>query len=228
MTGARLVMPAIMPHSADELRAQVLRLTEFAPYVHLDIMDGALVRRTSWPYTEDGIPSVVLPSREFYARISVHLMVQDAYEIGVAFARSGAAAVIAQYESFERDSDAREALLAWREAGTPVAGLSIQMDTPLADIMNVAESCDVLHVMSIDRIGFQGDPFDPAALGRLRELRQLYPGITLSVDGGVSVANIGQLARAGATRFAVGSNIVKSKDPLSAYRALVSVLDAVE
>lgn len=228
MNRSRVVMPAIIPHTADELRAQVLKLAEFAPLVHLDVMDGTFTPRASWPYTEDGIPSVPLPSREFYAHVAVHLMVQEPAEIGAAFARAGAASVTAQIEAFATGEEARMTFLSWKEAGAPVVGLAIRMDTPVSELASVATSCDILQVMSIERIGFQGQPFSPAAIERIRELSHTYPNAIIAVDGGVSKDNIVELARAGATRFAVGSGIIKSADPLSSFRALTGVLDTVQ
>ena len=66
---------------------------------------------------------------------------------------------------------------------------------------------DFVQVMGIAEIGYQGEPFAEAALGRIRELRQAFPDLVMSVDGGVSSDTIVRLVEAGAQRFVSGSAI---------------------
>ena len=64
--------------------------------------------------------------------------------------------------------------------------------------------------------GFGGQSFIPGTLDKLREARALitesgYP-ISLQVDGGVSAANIKEIAEAGADMFVAGSAIFNTDD----------------
>jgi len=70
-----------------------------------------------------------------------------------------------------------------------------------------------VQVMSIARVGYQGEKFDERALVRISELRELYPDVTIAVDGGVSSENLKSLFDAGANSFNIGSAIMKSKNP---------------
>jgi ribulose-phosphate 3-epimerase len=206
----------------------VFTFTTFAPVLHLDIMDGALAPHASWPYTEDGIPSILLPSAKLYSHIAVHLMVQSPWEIGMAFARAGVPSITVQFEGCASADEAKEVLASWRAAGVSQLGIAVLLDTPFSSFAPVVDQCDFLQVMSIGRIGFQGEPFDIRAIQNLKELHAAYPHMPLIVDGGITKDNIGYLVAAGASRFAVGSAIVKASDPLSAYRELVAAVGRVQ
>lgn len=228
MNAEARVMPAIMPVTADDLRTAVSAYTAFAPFVHLDIMDGSFVAHVSWPYSADGFEEIPLPSRDLYSHVAVHLMVQMPREIGEVFARAGATCIAVQFEAFANLDEAKETLQAIRRAGASQLGLAVLLDTPMSAFAPLAGLCDFFQVMSIARIGFQGEPFDIRAIERVRDLHAAYPDKTICVDGGVSKDNISRLAAAGASRFAIGSSIAKASDPLSAYRELVAASGRVQ
>jgi pentose-5-phosphate-3-epimerase len=71
--------------------------------------------------------------------------------------------------------------------------------------------------MSVASIGLQGGNFDPRAIERVREISQRYPNRIIAVDGGINENTIGELVKAGATRFNVGSAIMKDPNPIDAY-----------
>ena len=74
--------------------------------------------------------------------------------------------------------------------------------------------------MGIAEIGEQGHTFDERSIERVSELRDAYPNVPISVDGGVDKGNAGALVAAGASRLAVGSAIWNSGDPAAAFEAL--------
>jgi ribulose-phosphate 3-epimerase len=74
--------------------------------------------------------------------------------------------------------------------------------------------------------GFGGQKFIPGTLDKLREARAMidasgYP-IRLEVDGGVSAANIAEIAAAGADTFVAGSAIFNQPD----YKAVIDTMRA--
>jgi len=66
-------------------------------------------------------------------------------------------------------------------------------------------------VMSVPA-GFGGQKFDPVALDKLKQLRELAPQVLREIDGGINQQTIAQSARAGAQLFVVGSAIFSQKD----------------
>ena len=74
--------------------------------------------------------------------------------------------------------------------------------------------------------GFGGQKFIPEALKKLKTVRQKIDAsgrdIWLEVDGGVTVDNIADIARAGADTFVAGSAIFGPKD----YPATIAAMRA--
>ena len=73
--------------------------------------------------------------------------------------------------------------------------------------------------------GFGGQAFIPASLSKIRRLREQLTARALSrveieVDGGISAANIRQVADAGATVFVAGSAVFDAPDPAEMIRKM--------
>ena len=66
--------------------------------------------------------------------------------------------------------------------------------------------------MGIAKIGFQGEPFDERVLEKIKDFRDEYVDVTISVDGGVSLESAPRLVEAGVNRFVVGSALWQSND----------------
>jgi ribulose-phosphate 3-epimerase len=217
------IIPTVVPRDAGEFGDAVAAVQAFAPWIHLDVSDGVFTHAISWPYAARG--EFMQPGFALEAlKTEAHLMVKDPGDVGVALAQRGILRVIGHIEAFSESEMAREALEAWRACGAE-SGISILADTPLATLDPIAASCDVIQVMSVAAIGAQGAPFDHRAFARVGELRAKYPNALISVDGGVSIGSITELARLGARRFAIGSAIMKSGAPANAYSQFVSLAE---
>jgi ribulose-phosphate 3-epimerase len=88
------------------------------------------------------------------------------------------------------------------------------------------DKLDIILLMSVNP-GFGGQSFIPATLQKLRETKKMikdlgYEGkIRIEVDGGVGVANIKEVAEAGADMFVAGSAILKDPRNKDAYAATI-------
>ena len=210
------------PPDFTELSRRSELIASFAPAIQLDIGDGAFVPEASWPYREgqstdiqkmkEGSLSLPMSERLFY---EVHLMVEEPLEIGKALARAGARRIIGHIEGFADKREALFALESWKHIDTLEAGFALLLDTPLPVISSLIEQCDVVQLMSIASLGYQGAKFEERVTPRIEELHAQYPELVIEVDGGVSEANIAELVRAGARRFGVGSAIMKAGDPMA-------------
>lgn len=122
----------------------------------------------------------------------VHLMVREPAELLDTWVERGAKRVIAH------------ALLDTQSL--PVEfGLAVELETPLEEVLTVADKLDFIQLMSIREVGAQGRPFEPEIFDRIREVREKFPDLTISVDGGVNISNYEGLVSAGANRLVVGS-----------------------
>jgi ribulose-phosphate 3-epimerase len=201
-------------------------IIDFAPALHLDVDDAVFAPLFTWPYTGPGSlrNSFDLKSADGLP-VDVHLMVKDPEAIGIEFARAGAECVMGHLEVFASASEATRVLKAWRDAGASEVGLGILFNTPIENIESFVRECDVIHMMSIGRIGTQGIPYNATAPARIADFHVMYPEMTISVDGGVSETNIADLVRAGARRFGIGSAISKAPDPKVAYESLLKIAE---
>lgn len=222
------------PPDLPELALRSEAFASFAPHVQLDVADGLFVPATSWPYAPDQLPELEaladtgLPHSDKIS-YEVHIMAEEPKEIGTYLARAHVERIIGHVEAFADRAEAAEALRVWKRGGAKEVGLALLLDTPLPVVEPLIPLCDVVQIMSIARLGYQGASFEPRVFDRIRELHTLHPDLVIEVDGGVSEKNIQDLVRAGATRFGVGSSISKAADPKSAYEHLKKLAeDAVQ
>ncbi|HEV8647287.1 MAG TPA: ribulose-phosphate 3-epimerase [Burkholderiales bacterium] len=187
-----------------------------ADIVHFDVMDNHYVPNlTVGPLICEAIRPLTK------AIIDVHLMVSPVDRIVPDFARAGANIVSFHPEASEH-VDRTIGLI--KECGCK-AGLVLNPATPLSWLDYTLDKLDLVLIMSVNP-GFGGQKFIPAALAKLRAVRERIEktgrDIWLEVDGGVKVDNIAEIARAGADTFVAGSAIFGTKD----YKATIAAMRA--
>ncbi|MDA8962348.1 ribulose-phosphate 3-epimerase, partial [Congregibacter sp.] len=132
----------------------------------------------------------------------------------------------ASYITFHPDASTHvdRSLQMIRDAGCK-AGLVLNPHVGLDDLTYVMDKLDMILLMSVNP-GFGGQSFIPSTLSKLREARALIDAsgldIRLEVDGGVTPANIAEIAAAGADTFVAGSAIFGKPD----YAAVISEMRA--
>lgn len=212
-----MIIPAIIPSSLSQLNETLDKLA-FAPAVQIDVVDGKFVPFTSWPYEPNGQPSEVanlLKERE----VEVDLMVEDSVAAGRDWLQAGAKGLVFHLEALNNPEDA----IKLKDEFSFRLGFSLNNDAPIEKLYPYIQSIDFVQVMGIDNIGQQGQPFDNRALERIAELAALFPDLIISVDGAVSEATLESLRAAGASRFVVGSAILKADDPETKYRDMLKM-----
>ncbi len=170
------IIPAILPTGAQDLVEKLASLPSEATTVHLDIVDADI-----W----------VPMDRDF----EVHLMVEFPEELVERWIDRGARRIIV-HKFNEKILEARNKI---------ELGLGIEMGVNLEEASKVIPNFDFVQIMSIREIGEQGHPFDPQAFDRIREVKNKFPQMPISVDGGVSVKNYQILREMGVKRLVVGS-----------------------
>jgi len=220
------IIPTYVPRDVDDLSLGAENIRKFAKGIHIDVDDGIFAPLTTWPYSGPAVFEHFDLSHAEGLSSEIHLMVKAPREVGLAFAGAGAYRIIAHVEGFASTEDARYSLKAFKEAGVSEVGLGLLFQTPFALIEPLVADCDLVHIMSITRIGTQGIPYEPTAPARIAEFHRLFPDTVISVDGGVSKNNITDLVRAGATSFGVGAAISKAPDPKAAYEELRALAES--
>jgi ribulose-phosphate 3-epimerase len=97
-------------------------------------------------------------------------------------------------------------------------GVALLLQTELEKFAAELERVSLIQLMGIEKIGHQGELFAEQTLERVRLLREQYPSVTISVDGGVTLENAPRLIAAGANQLVIGSAIWQAADPIAAIK----------
>ena len=196
------ILPSILAADFSDLGADVRAVIEAGgDLVHVDIMDGHFVPNISFG------PDVVKAIRKSTdAPFDTHLMIAPADPYLEAFARAGSDIITVHAEA---GPHLHRSLQAIRALGKK-AGVALNPGTSETAIEHVLDGVDLVLVMSVNP-GFGGQSFIPSALDKIRRVKAMIAGhdIALEVDGGVTAANAGEVAAAGADYLVAGSAAFK-------------------
>jgi len=210
------VVPAIIPDSADAVRAAATQLA-FSHELHLDVVDGKFVPYRSWPYEPEGDPRDTKSLTDRFT-LEVDLMVASPLPAAAAWLQAGADMLVFHVETLSV-----EEFRGVREMTKISLGICALNDTLDDVLLSYLPYADYVQVMGIAQIGAQGQPFDERALARIAMIKQAAPQLMVSVDGSINTNTIARAAAAGADRFIAGSAVVRAADPYAAYTALCAL-----
>lgn len=219
-----LIAPSILSADFARLGEEVDKvLAAGADIVHFDVMDNHYVPNL----TIGPMVCKALRKHGVTAPIDVHLMVSPVDQLIGDFADAGAT-----YITFHPDASTHvdRSLQMIRDAGCK-AGLVFNPHVGLSDLNYVMDKLDMILLMSVNP-GFGGQSFIPSTLTKLREARAIIQAsgrdIRLEVDGGVTPANIAEIAAAGADTFVAGSAIFGKPEYASVIDEMRLALAGVE
>lgn len=208
-----VIAPSILSADFARLGEEVEQVLDSgADWIHFDVMDNHYVPNL----TIGPMVCQALRDHGVTAPIDVHLMVEPVDALIGMFADAGASVI-----SFHPDASIHvdRSLQLIRDAGCQ-AGLVFNPAVGLEPLKYVMDKVDLVLLMSVNP-GFGGQSFIPSTLPKLREARKMIDAtafpIRLEVDGGVSAANIREIAEAGADTFVAGSAIFNQPD----YQAVI-------
>ncbi|MFA6432341.1 MAG: hypothetical protein WCV82_00785 [Candidatus Paceibacterota bacterium] len=218
------IIPAILPKDFKEVEDKVSEVHGLVKTVQIDVCDGQFTPDATWPYRkpDDSFKKIVdqeegLPGWK-ELNFEIDLMVNKPEEIVDDWVMAGALRIIIHVESKGDIGKAVESLI-----GRAEIGLALNEETDIAVLedprFKISEGVvQFIQLMGIDKIGFQGQAFDPKVIDRIKAVRAKYPDLPISIDGGVSLETAPELIAAGADRLVSGSGIFGSDNVFEAIQ----------
>ncbi len=215
------IAPSILAADFSRLAEQVRSVQSGgASMIHVDIMDGHFV-----PNITIGPPVVRSLRRATDMVFDCHLMIEDADHYGVEFVEAGADMVSVHQEACPH---LHRTLHAIRAAGA-MPGVVLNPATPVHTLEEVLDLVDYVLIMSVNP-GFGGQEFIPGALDKVRRLKELREerglDFRIEIDGGITLDNVADAARAGCDIVVAGTAIFSRPDPGEAVAALARAAEA--
>lgn len=202
------IAPSILSADFGKLNEDISTVEDYADYMHIDVMDGHFVANLSF-----GAPVVRCIQTD--TPLDVHLMAENPQDYVDDFADIGTEVLTFHYEAVD---DPMSLLKHIRKQGMK-AGISIKPGTDVSVLKPLLSNLDWVLTMSVEP-GFGGQSFMPAALDKIKWLREKAPDLDIAVDGGIN-AETGKLCRdAGANILIAGSYIFKAEDRVKAIEDL--------
>ncbi|MDO8471509.1 MAG: hypothetical protein Q7S49_02790 [bacterium] len=171
------VIPAILATSASDLNLKLAKIPKEIKLVHVDVLEEDI-----W-VDASGI------------NFEAHLMVSRPEEIIERWVERGAKRIIV-HELNEEINKFRDRV---------EIGLAVELDVPIEETFQLIPKVDFVHLMAIDALGTQGDDFEPVIFDRIKKVKETFPQMTISVDGGINKTNYQALENSGVDRLVVGS-----------------------
>lgn len=217
MSRKAIVAPSLLAADFSRLREEIHSVRD-APWLHLDVMDGAFVPNISFG---PGIISALRPiSQHFF---DVHLMIEMPERHLEAFVKAGADQITVHVEACTHLHRTVQQIRSY-DIG---AGVALNPHTPVSMVEWILPDIDFVLVMTVNP-GFGGQAFIPRTLEKVTALREIIHSrglkTKIGVDGGIVPDTAAQAYAAGADVLIAGSSVFGGADPQAALRRLESVI----
>ncbi len=217
------IVPAILPKNYEDMKNKISHVRGIVPVVQIDICDGIFVNSKTWPFTTGGFEDEnflkILNEQEgmpFWEDIEFELdmMVADAVSNFDIYTKLGPKRIIFHIEAvgdLNEFKDFLEGMDVYIRDSIEI-GIAINTTTEVEKIFPLINYIDFVQCMGIEHIGYQAQDFDERVLEQIKKIKEKYPDLIVSVDGGVNYETVEEMAEAGAERLIAGSVIFKAQD----------------
>lgn len=243
------ITPAILPKTHEDLKQKISAVLGAVDMVQIDMCDGTFSDTITWPFyakikkkgseadeEDDGLFGIdqhaqaILDEQEglpYWEKMNFEfdLMVSDGIKHFDSYLKMGPTSIVFHLKKDDdkaQFSEFLEAIDIYTREQTKI-GIAIETTDTIADFSSIISHVDFVQCMGIETIGYQAQPFDERVLEQIQTLRQMFPDIDISVDGGVNFDTAEELIAAGVTRLVIGSAIYNTMDPGEAIKEFESL-----
>ena len=206
------IIPSIVSRDFADLEKKIKILDSHVIWAEIDVADGVFASNITFQ------EPALLNELDDKLKLSVHLMV-ELPETVIEEWLAVADRVVVHYESTEELADILEK---YPKKHQEII-VALALDTPVSVIDSIADTIKTVQLMSIRRLGFQGEDFCPEVIEKIKTIKTKWPHLKVVVDGGVGIDEAKDLISAGADALVVGSAIWGAIDPLKALAELKSL-----
>jgi ribulose-phosphate 3-epimerase len=193
-----------------------------AEVVHFDVMDGVFV-----PMMTVGPPLI----RAVRTRLlkDVHLMIDEPLTKVGDYVAAGADIVTVHVETSRHIHRVLQQLGQMKNANDPergiVRGVALNPGTPVETIEPLLDEVDLVVLLAVNP-GWGGQRFIPSTIHRIAQVRKIAASrdILIGIDGGITLQNVAEVARAGADLIVTGSAVFDGKAAAENARAMLQAV----
>ena len=179
--------------------------------VHIDVMDGCFC-----PMMTVGPPFIKALKTPLLK--DAHLMIADPLEKVAEYAAAGADIITIHPEACRHPHRVLQQMRSLTNTNDPaqgiVRGVALNPGTPLETLEPLLDEFELILLLAVNP-GWGGQKFIPATFDRIARTQRLIAGavkdIVLAVDGGVTRANIAEVAKTGVDLIVTGSAVFDGK-----------------
>jgi len=208
------IIPAILPKNFKELEEKTEAIDGIANLVQVDICDGKYVPTITWPYWKQDPDFEAILKEErgmpFWETVNYEfdLMIENPTEDDARKWLSAGAERMVLHLGSSKDLNPVIDVL----NGLVEVGIAVSSTDNIEDLAKYINKIQFVQIMGIRKAGFQGSRFESVTFDIIKKVKELYPDITIQIDGGVSMDNAEELKNAGVKRLVAGSAIFNSED----------------
>ena len=212
------IIPAIMPKDLQDLEDKACLVYKNVKTIQLDLMDGEYVEAKTWPFfpkhkedVEGILNGKALPFAES-VDYELDLMVLSPERDLKKYIAMRPKRIIFHARSIENHLSFLELLNSFDLKDEMDFGVAVGANENLDYAEDLIKAMGFVQIMGIDNIGHQGESFNENVFAQIESLKEKYPGVIISIDGGVNLENAKRLKEAGVDRLVSGLTIFNSEN----------------
>ncbi len=207
-----MIIPALLTTNPTVAAERIERVKHMGGWLHIDILDNSLYKFSSLAIEELSKLNFGRLKLEFHCMSDDPLAILDS---GLSVDRLCLHLELPDWQD-AYDTLINRGINTW---------LAIDPSSDLTDLVLPEDVTGVLLMGVVP--GVSGQALLPDTFERLDRLKDTYPDIPVTVDGGVAGDNLRQLLACGADSLVMGSAIFGAADPAAAYRRFEALSDPI-